>query len=85
LQYEAFPDGQILAEVDDRVVGYATSLIVQLSEESFWYAYSEITGVGTFTTHNPSGDTLYGADIAVHPDYWGRVFQVSYIKAAKGS
>ncbi|MBM4460876.1 MAG: hypothetical protein FJ011_24465 [Chloroflexi bacterium] len=28
----------------------------------------EITGVGTFSTHNLSGDTLYGADIAVETD-----------------
>ena len=70
-QIEAFPDGQILVEVGDKIVGYATSLIVQLSDESPWYSYEEITGVGTFSTHNPSGDTLYGADIAVHPDYRG--------------
>lgn len=71
MQLAAFPEGQILAELDGKVVGYATSLIVQLDDESPWYSYSEITGVGTFKTHNPSGDTLYGADIAVHPDCRG--------------
>ncbi|MCB9558488.1 MAG: GNAT family N-acetyltransferase [Deltaproteobacteria bacterium] len=68
-QLAIFPEGQVLAEIDGVVVGYATSLIVQLDDDSPWYSYSEITGVGTFTTHTPSGDTLYGADIAVHPDY----------------
>ena len=72
LQFAAFPEGQILAELNGRVVGYATSLIVQLDDDSPWYSYAEITGVGTFSTHDPSGDTLYGADIAVHPDYRGR-------------
>ena len=72
LQFAAFPEGQILAEVNGRVVGYATSLIVQLDEDSPWYSYAEITGVGTFSTHDPSGDTLYGADIAVHPEFRGR-------------
>ena len=71
LQIEAFPDGQILAEIGGKIVGYATSLIVQLSDESPWYSYAEVTGLGTFSTHTPSGDTLYGADIAVHPDYRG--------------
>ncbi len=71
MQLASFPQGQILAEFDGQVVGYATSLIVQLDDDSPWYSYSEITGVGTFSTHNPSGDTLYGADIAVHPDYRG--------------
>lgn len=72
LQWTAFPQGQCLAEIDGRVVGYATALIVQLDDDSPWYSYAEITGVGTFSTHNPSGDTLYGADIAVIPEYRGR-------------
>jgi predicted amidohydrolase/GNAT superfamily N-acetyltransferase len=69
MQYEAFPEGFLVAMKCDQVVGYATSLIVQLDEQSPWYSYDEITGGGTFTTHNPSGDTLYGADIAVLPDH----------------
>lgn len=72
LQWSAFPEGQILAEMDGRVVGYATSLIVQLEDEAQTYTYEEITGGGTFATHDPSGDTLYGADIGVHKEYRGR-------------
>lgn len=72
MQLEAFPEGQVLAEIDGRIVGYAASLIVQLDDESPWYSYAEITGEGTFSTHNPSGDTLYGADIAVHPEFRGQ-------------
>jgi predicted amidohydrolase/ribosomal protein S18 acetylase RimI-like enzyme len=72
MQLKAFPDGQFLAEIDGQVIGYATSLIVLLDEDSPWYSYNEITGVGTFSTHDPSGDTLYGSDIAVHPDFRGR-------------
>ena len=71
LQWSAFPEGQILAEVDGIVVGYATSLIVQLEDDAHTYTYEEITGGGTFATHDPSGDTLYGADIGVHGDYRG--------------
>lgn len=71
LQWSAFPEGQHLAEVDGIVVGYATSLIVQLDDEAHTYTYEEITGGGTFATHDPSGDTLYGADIGVHQDYRG--------------
>jgi GNAT superfamily N-acetyltransferase len=48
------------------------SLIVVLDDDSPWYSYGEITGDGTFGTHDPTGDTLYGADIAVHPDFRGR-------------
>lgn len=72
MQFNAFPEGQILADADGEIVGYATSLIVQLDDDAPWYSYSEITGVGTFSTHTPGGDTLYGADIAVHPDWRGQ-------------
>lgn len=83
LQQNAFPEGILLAEVDDALVGYATCLIVQLDEDSPWYSYDEITGGGAFTTHSPSGDTLYGADIAVHPDYRGRGVSTALYKARK--
>ena len=69
---QALADGQLVATLGDEIVGYATSLIVQLDDESPWYSYNEITGGGTFSTHDPSGDTLYGADIAVHPDHRGK-------------
>ncbi len=69
MQLAAFPEGQVLAELDGTVVGYATSLIVQLEDDAHTYTYEEITGGGTFATHDPSGDTLYGADIAVHRGY----------------
>lgn len=72
LQQAAFPEGQFLLEYESQIVGYATSLIVQLDDVSHTYRYPEITGAGTFSTHTPSGDTLYGADIAIHPDYRGR-------------
>lgn len=72
LQLAAFPQGQFLAEIGDQIVGYASSLIVQLDQNTDTYTYAEITGDGTFSTHTPSGDTLYGADIAVHPDHRGR-------------
>ena len=72
MQLNAFPEGQFLAEIDGKIVGYGTTMLVQLDDDANWYTYSEITGASTFSTHTPSGDTLYGADIAVHPDYRGR-------------
>lgn len=72
LQIAAFPSGQMVAVSGDQVVGYATSLIVQLDDDSPWHNHAEITGFGTFRTHDPSGQTLYGADIAVHPDWQGK-------------
>jgi predicted amidohydrolase/ribosomal protein S18 acetylase RimI-like enzyme len=71
MQFTSYPEGQCVADLDGKIVGYATSLIVQLDEETHRYTYEEITGAATFSTHDPSGDTLYGADIAVHPDCRG--------------
>lgn len=68
MQFAAFQQGQFVAVCGKRIVGYATSLIVSIDDE-FWYDVDELTGAGTFSTHNPDGDTLYGADIAVHPDF----------------
>jgi predicted amidohydrolase/ribosomal protein S18 acetylase RimI-like enzyme len=70
-QLAAFPEGQFLAEVDGQVVGYATSLIVQLEDMPSAYEYDELTGSGTFSPHTPGGDTLYGADVAVEPAFRG--------------
>ncbi len=69
MQITAFPEGQFVAVKDDKIVGYCSSLIVYLDDDSPWYAHGEITGFGSFSTHDPSGNTLYGADIAVDPDY----------------
>ena len=72
LQIAAFPTGQLVAVLDNQVIGYATSLIVQLDDDSPWHNHAEMTGYGTFSTHDPAGQTLYGADIAVHPDWQGK-------------
>jgi predicted amidohydrolase len=71
MQFSAFPQGQFVAVCGERIIGYATSMIVSIDDE-FWYDVDELTGAGTFSTHNPDGDTLYGADIGVHPDYQQR-------------
>ena len=54
MQFEAFPEGQFLAESGGKVVGYACSLIVTLNDQSPWHSYSEITGAGTFNTDRKS-------------------------------
>ncbi|WP_373500688.1 GNAT family N-acetyltransferase [Desulfococcus sp.] len=68
MQLKTFPDGQFVAVADGKIVGYATSIIVNIDDD-YWYTVDEISGASTFSTHNPDGDTLYGADIGVHPDY----------------
>ncbi|MEM3160536.1 MAG: GNAT family N-acetyltransferase [Nitrososphaera sp.] len=63
-----FPEGQFVAEFEGAIVGSASSLIVRLEPEYAEHTYNQITGAGMFTTHNPKGDSLYGADVSTHPE-----------------
>lgn len=70
-QLEVFPQGQIVAELDGRLVGCASSLIVLWDDWCDQHSWKEITGAGTFRNHNPDGKTLYGAEVFVDPDVRG--------------
>lgn len=68
-QISRFPEGQICIEDKGRVVAAAIGLIVDYDKYDDIHTYKEITGDGYLTTHDPNGDTLYGVDMFVHPDY----------------
>ncbi len=68
-QIRRFPEGQICIEDNGRVVAAAISLIVRYDRFGDQHTYSEITGNGYLTTHDPEGDVLYGVDVFVDPDY----------------
>lgn len=61
-----FPEGQLVA-VDEtgRLLGSASSLIIDWDDYAESAKWSTITGRGTFDTHDPLGKTLYGADMCV--------------------
>jgi GNAT superfamily N-acetyltransferase len=64
-----FPEGQFCVEINGKIVGSSSSLIVSLKPEYAEHTWQEVTGHGLFKNHDPSGDSLYGADISVHPDF----------------
>lgn len=64
---DIFPEGQLVAELDGKIVGSATSLIVSLDPAYAEHTWRGITGDGMLTTHMLTGDSLYGADISTHP------------------
>ena len=68
-QIARFPEGQLCIEDNGKIVAAAISFIVDYKRWGDKHTYREITGDGYLTTHDPNGDTLYGADIFVHPDY----------------
>jgi GNAT superfamily N-acetyltransferase len=68
-----FPRGQILAESEGAAVGAFSTFVVDRRRDALaphtWY---EMTDHGTFASHDPLGETLYLADIYVHPSAWGK-------------
>ena len=66
-----FPDGQIVIKVDGKIVACALSIIIDYKLFENKHNYLDITGNDTFNTHKTEGDTLYGLDLMVHPDYRG--------------
>jgi GNAT superfamily N-acetyltransferase len=78
LHQEAFPEGQLVAEeVGDHdegegLLGMAVSLVMDSARWPPRTPWREVTDRGRLTTHDPSGDLLYGAGLAVHPEARGR-------------
>ncbi len=68
-QLARFPEGQICIEDNGVLVAAAISMIVDYEQYGDNHTYNDITGSGSLSTHDPSGDTLYGVDLFVHPDY----------------
>lgn len=64
-----FPDGQLCVAVDGRVVACALSIIIDNRKTDISDPYIEIIAQGTFSTHDPEGNVLYGIEVFVHPEF----------------
>lgn len=70
-QIELFPEGQFGVEIEGKLVASATSLIVDFTHYAHWHNWKEIADNGYIRNHDPNGDTMYGIEIMVDPDYRG--------------
>lgn len=70
-QISTFPAGQLCIEADGQLVASCGSLIVDFSEYADWHDWTLIADDGFITNHDPEGDTLYGIEVMVHPDFRG--------------
>jgi len=68
---DIFPEGQLCVEVNGKVVASALTIIVNYERFTDFHTYDQITAQSTFSTHISEGDTLYGIDLFVHPDFRG--------------
>jgi ribosomal protein S18 acetylase RimI-like enzyme len=69
-----FPEGQLVAVEggNEQVLGMAASLIILWAEYDMSESWRDFTDQGMFTNHDPSGRTLYGAEVLVHPGHQRR-------------
>lgn len=66
-----FPEGQICIEDNGKPVAVALSMIIDFSLFGDQHSYNQIVRNGTFKSHDPEGDYLYGIDVSVDPDFQG--------------
>ena len=62
-----FPEGALCIEVDGKLAGSMTTLLVDYHLNDPNHTWEEITNNGYIQTHNPNGNTLYVVDISVRP------------------
>ena len=68
---DKFPEGQVVIWANEQIAGCALSLIIKHKDFEDKHNYREITGNYTFNTHNAEGDTLYGIDVFIKPEFRG--------------
>lgn len=71
-QISGFPEGQFVVAVEDQIVGYAASFRIDEAAALGPHTWSEITGGGFASRHDPKGEWLYGMEVCVDPDWRGR-------------
>ncbi|MDK2012166.1 MULTISPECIES: nitrilase [unclassified Deinococcus] len=69
-----FPEGQlaVLDTATGALVASSSDLRMNVDFAHYAHPYLKETGDNLFTTHDPRGEWLYGADIGVHPDVRGQ-------------
>lgn len=70
-QLTIFPQGQICIEIDGKLAASSNSLIVDYSQNLAWHDWEKVADGGMIRNHHAKGDTLYGIEIMVHPEFRG--------------
>ncbi len=70
-QMNNYPEGEFVAVLDDKVVGYCASMRISGAIALKPHDWDEITGNGFGSRHDPTGDWLYGYEMCVDPKVRG--------------
>lgn len=66
-QINSFPEGQFVVEYEKEIVGYCATFICSERLALKPHTWTEITGNGYASQHNPNGQVLYGMEVFVSP------------------
>ena len=66
-----FPDGQICIEDNHKIIAVALTIRVNYQRYSSPHTYADVISDKQIARHDERGDSLYGLDVFVHPDYRG--------------
>ncbi|TXD83539.1 GNAT family N-acetyltransferase [Subsaximicrobium wynnwilliamsii] len=66
-----FPKGQVVIKIDGNIAGCALSLIVDSAMLEDDHTYADIADDDKFKAHTSRGDTLYGIDVFIRPEFRG--------------
>lgn len=64
-----FPEGQFVVVLNESIIGYAFSIIVDYDLFGDEHTFFQITGDLSFSTHNAQGDVLYVIYCDLHPEF----------------
>lgn len=66
-----FPEGQICIQYGKKIIASSSSLVINFDHYSETSSWNELTDNGNITNHDKYGDSLYGMEIMVSPDFQG--------------
>ncbi len=71
-QMHQFPEGQLVAAYEGRIIGYCATFLIPESLALKAHDWATITGRGYASRHDPAGDWVYGMDVCIDPEFRGR-------------
>jgi len=68
-QIKHFRKGQIVVEFKKKIIGSSSSLVIDFDEYQDSHSWKDISEGGMITNHDDEGDTLYGIEVMVDPEF----------------
>ena len=84
-QLAIFPEGQLCIEIDGQLAASSSSLILKYSPSLEWHNWRAVSDNGFIRNHNPKGDTLYGIEIMVDPEFRGMKLSRRLVRCPQGN